>query len=292
MDRRRPTAQGGPGRLGLPGGASGPARAAVENPYRMLEGGSPGRIGWRIDYFDELASTQVAGAGLARDGAAHGTVVVAERQSAGRGRLGRAWYSPPGVNLYLTVILRPAGPAAELAKLSLVAGVAAAEALETVAPGIVGLKWPNDLWLAGLKAGGILAEAPTNARGELSCVLLGIGLNVNLGASDLPPELCGRATSVRIATGRPCDRVRLAGALLSRLDNRYMENETRGFAPIRTAWERFSAVTGRTVAVTDRATSLRGRVVGIDDDGALVLDTGGALARVIAGDVSLTDSGE
>src|SRR5208337_3695988 len=134
-----------------------------QNPYLAIERGAPGRIGWRIHYFDEIDSTQEAARELAASGADQGTAVIAERQSAGRGRLGRTWHSPAGVNLYTTVILRPLMPLAEVPRLSLVAGVAVAEALETIAPGLVALKWPNDIWLSRRKAGGIIAEAVTDA---------------------------------------------------------------------------------------------------------------------------------
>ena len=135
-----------------------------ENPYQAIERGGPGAIGWRIHYFETLDSTQEQAAELAVHGAAHGTVVIAERQSAGRGRMGRRWHSPPGVNLYITIILRPRIAPEALPPLSLVAGVALAEAVETVAPGMVALKWPNDLWLDRKKAGGIIAEAIAGAR--------------------------------------------------------------------------------------------------------------------------------
>ena len=152
----------------------------------------PGRIGWRIHYFDEIDSTQEAARELAASGADQGTLVIAEQQTAGRGRMGRTWHSPSGVNLYTTIILRPPIPLADVPRMSLVAGVAAAEALEREAPGIVALKWPNDVWLRGRKAGGIIAEAVTDARQNLDCVLLGIGLNINLAADDIPPTCATR----------------------------------------------------------------------------------------------------
>ena len=257
------------------------------NPYREIENGGPGRIGWRIHYFDEAGSTQRIAAELAEQGAGEGTVVIAESQSAGRGRMGRQWHSPSGVNLYTTIILRPVMPLSEVARLSLVAGVAMAEALETVAPGMVAVKWPNDVWLGGRKAGGIIAEAVTDARQRLSCVLLGIGVNLNLAAAQIPVELRGTATSVRLATGRPCDRIALAAALFKRLDTRYMEAVTQGFHALRPVWERYSVLTGRRVTVFDNGVSVTGLVMGIDDDGALVLDTGGGASRILTGDVSV-----
>jgi len=296
------------------------------NPYREIETGEPGRIGWRVHYYDEVDSTQRIAAEFANQGAAQGTVVIAELQNAGRGRMGRQWHSPPGVNLYATIILRPAMPLNEVPRLSLVAGVAVAEALETVAPGRVALKWPNDVWLrtgdvnggagdatarasgqtadasdltpdpfpkgrgskiAWRKAGGIIAEAVTDGSQRLQCVLLGIGLNLNLAREQVPSELRDKATSVLIATGRRCDRIALAGALFKRLDTRYMETETQGFGVIRPLWEHFSALTGRSVVVVDTGARIAGVVKGIDADGALLLETTGRTIRILTGDVSI-----
>jgi BirA family transcriptional regulator, biotin operon repressor / biotin---[acetyl-CoA-carboxylase] ligase len=257
------------------------------NPYHAIQKGEPGTIGWRIDYFDEVGSTQRVAAELAAQGVAQGAVVVAEQQTAGRGRMGRQWHSPSGVNLYATIILRPTCELGEVSRLSLVAGVAAAEALETAAPGMVALKWPNDVWLSQRKAGGIIAEAVTDANHGLQCVLLGIGLNLNLAARDIPPELQGKATSVLIATGYPCDRAAIASALLQKLGTRYMETERRGFAAVRPIWEHFSALTGRLVTVVDGGSRINGTVRGIDEDGALLLETAQGLTRILTGDVSI-----
>jgi BirA family transcriptional regulator, biotin operon repressor / biotin---[acetyl-CoA-carboxylase] ligase len=257
------------------------------NPYQQIERGGAGRVGWRIHYFHDLASTQRVAAEMADEGAAQGTVVIAELQTAGRGRMGRAWHSPPGVNLYTTIILRPSMPLAEVPRLSLVAGVAAAEALETVASGIVALKWPNDVWLNGRKAGGIIAEAVTDAKQRLKCVLLGIGLNLNLAPGDLPDDLRDKATSVRIATGRVCDRIELAATLFNRMHSRYMEVEAGGFAAVRPSWERYSALTGRRVTVIDGDARTAGVVLGIDRDGALLLDTDDGRERILTGGVSI-----
>jgi BirA family biotin operon repressor/biotin-[acetyl-CoA-carboxylase] ligase len=248
---------------------------------------SRGRIGCDIRYFDEVNSTQRVAGELARDGAAEGTVVIAERQSAGRGRLGRVWHSPAGVNLYMTVILRPRMRLAEVPRLSLVAGVAVAEALETVAPGRVSLKWPNDIWLSNRKAGGIIAEAVTDASQGLQCVLLGIGLNLNLAANDIPLELRDKATSVLITTGREVDRVQLAAKLFDVLDLRYYAAELEGFGAVRPLYERYFALNGRRVTVIDGDTTTSGIVRGIDADGALILETGDGSTRVLTGDVSL-----
>jgi BirA family transcriptional regulator, biotin operon repressor / biotin---[acetyl-CoA-carboxylase] ligase len=258
------------------------------NPYaKAAAGRPPGTIGWRVHYFEELESTQETAGAMAASGAHHGEVVIAERQSAGRGRLGRRWHSPPGVNFYGTFILRPDLPVAQAAILSLTAGVAVAEAMESVAPGVVALKWPNDVWLGGRKAGGIIAEAITDSRQRLACVLLGIGINLNLAQEQIPEDLRDKATSVLVATGKTCDRANLAAELFSRLDTRYMETLGGGFAVVRPLWERYSALTGRRVTVVEGQSRLEGTVLGIAPDGALLLESNGRTVRVLTGDVSI-----
>jgi BirA family biotin operon repressor/biotin-[acetyl-CoA-carboxylase] ligase len=259
----------------------------AHNPYQSIEQGAPGRIGWRIHYFDELATTQQTARELAEQGAAEGVVVIAERQTAGRGRMGRSWHSPAGAGLYTTTILRPQFALAHVPRISIAAGVAAAEAVETFAPGLVTLKWPNDIWLKGRKTGGILAEAVTDRSGGLSAVLLGIGINVNLAAGDIPAELRDKATSLRVALGRPCDRVELARALFSRLDSRYMEVVSGRFAATRQAFERYFALARRRVTVLDGTARTSGVALGIDDEGALLLETERGLVRILAGDVTV-----
>ncbi len=258
-----------------------------KHQYSSIEHHQPGVVGCRIHYFEEVESTQNIARNLAAEGAPHGTVVIAETQSAGRGRMGRAWHSPSGVNLYTTIILHPHIAMAEVPRLSLVAGVAAAEALEKVAPSIVALKWPNDVWLKGRKAGGIIAEAVTDRVQHLDAVLVGIGLNLNLAAEDVPAEIRERATSVLIATGHRCDRIAVANSLFTRLNTRYDETVTHGFAVVRPTWERYSALTGNRVTVIDAGTREDGIVKGIDADGALLLETSNGTRRIIAGDVTL-----
>jgi BirA family transcriptional regulator, biotin operon repressor / biotin---[acetyl-CoA-carboxylase] ligase len=255
-----------------------------DNPYRRIEHGGPGRIGWRVHHYAEVSSTQDVAEQLARDGAAHGSVVIAESQTAGHGRLGREWFSPTGVNLHLTVILRPTMAPAQVPLLGLVAGVAMAEAVETVAPGLPGLKWPNDLWLRGKKAGGIISHL---LAGTPPCVLLGMGLNLNLAADQVPADLREIATSVAIATGHPCDRVQFAATLFAKLDERIAQLEHSGFASIALLWERYSILKGKQITVFDGQARHSGIVAGIDRDGALLISEDAHVTRVLAGDVTV-----
>lgn len=255
-----------------------------ENPYLAIEHGGPGTIGWRIHHYAEVGSTQEIAEQLALDGAAHGTVVIAESQSAGHGRLGREWFSPSGVNLHATVILRPKMAVQEIPVLGLVAGVAMAEAVESVAPGLPGLKWPNDLWLRGKKAGGIIAQLLSGAQ---PCVLLGMGLNLNLRPEQVPADLRDIATSVLIETGKECDRVKFASTLFARLNERLQQLQELGFARIAPLWERYSILTGKRITVFDGQARHSGVVKGIDQDGALLLAEGPKVERILTGDVTV-----
>jgi BirA family biotin operon repressor/biotin-[acetyl-CoA-carboxylase] ligase len=258
------------------------------NPYAAIERTrKPGQIGWQVNFFPEISSTQDKAEEIAAAGCAEGAVVIADAQSAGRGRLGRRWHSPPGANLYMTIVLRPKMPMTEVPRLSLLAGVAAAEAIDTLAPGLVALKWPNDVWLRGKKAGGIIAQAITDSGAEPQCVLVGIGINVNLRREELPADLRKTATSLRIETGKEWDRTKVADALFSKLDTRYTEMGSAGFGAIRPQWEKYSALTGHRVTVIDGDSRQSGVVKGIDADGALLLDIGTRVARIMVGDVTL-----
>jgi BirA family transcriptional regulator, biotin operon repressor / biotin---[acetyl-CoA-carboxylase] ligase len=256
----------------------------MQNPYLAIQHGEPGTIGWRIYYYDEVTSTQDVARHWALDGAAHGTVVVAEAQSHGHGRLGRKWFSPFGVNLHTSVVLRPGMEARELPVIGLVAGIAMAEAVETVAPGLPGLKWPDDLWLRGKKAGGIIAQL---LSGSETCVLLGIGLNLNLRPGQVPVELREIATSILIETGQVCDRVNFAGTLFARLNERLAQLQDLGFAEMAPLWERYSVLTGKRVVVFDGRRRISGAVKGIDYEGRLLLIEGTDEERIVTGDVTV-----
>lgn len=153
----------------------------------------------------EAGSTNDEARALAAEGAPEGTLVMADRQTAGRGRLGRAWHSAPGLGLYLSVVLRPKEPAGRIGRYALMAAVAACTACRTVAGERVRIKWPNDLLAGGAKLGGILAEVRSGAAGQE--LVVGLGVNVNHREMDFPEELRGAATSLRaLRDGEPVDR--------------------------------------------------------------------------------------
>lgn len=221
---------------------------------------------------------------LAIGGAAEGTTVLADRQSGGRGRLGRSWFSPPGVNVYGSIVLRPAIAAPRVPQLTLVLGVAVADAVRAVTGIECGLKWPNDVIVDGRKAAGILTEM--EAEGEnVRHVIAGIGVNVNVAG--FPPDLAPTATSLRLAAGRTIDRPAFTAALLVAVERRYERFVADGFAPVRQEWERIAWLRGKDIRVLSPEGEVHGRVLGVDDDGALRLATPSGIRRVVAGEVTV-----
>ncbi len=227
----------------------------------------------------EVDSTQTEARRLADAGAPEGTVVRAEHQTRGRGRLGRDWVDERGSALLISIVLRPAVEVSRLAQLSLVAGIAVAEALGETSGLPVAVTWPNDLLIRGLKVGGILAESSIGADG-VAVVILGIGININ--QTRFAGDLEGRATSLAREGARPFDRECLLTAVLERLEAWYRRWVAEGFGPVREAWRRGSATLGRRVAVGD---GIEGVAEDLGEDGALLVRTeAGTLVRRVAGE--------
>ncbi|HEY2774436.1 MAG TPA: biotin--[acetyl-CoA-carboxylase] ligase [Candidatus Binatia bacterium] len=257
----------------------------------------PARIGRRIVIFDVTRSTNSDAMTLGREGAAEGTVVLAEEQTAGRGRLGRTWESSRGVNLYMSLLLRPPVAPHLAPQLSLVAGVAVAETVRE--EGIdARIKWPNDVVTLAAAAGrngaslrklaGILTEIEAEAD-RAAFVVIGIGVNLNSQAEHFSKQLAGKATSVLIERGSPADRTAFAARLLLRFEQLYDEWLARGFSAAAPRWRELSVLDGRRVSVVSPGESFEGHCAGIDDDGALRIDDGsGGQRRVVAGDVTIS----
>ena len=212
---------------------------------------------------------------LALSGAMHGTVVVADEQTCGRGCRGRSWVSPPGRNIYVSLIVRPKIPNAKAAGLSLAAGVALADAAESA--GIAAfLKWPNDLYLGGRKAAGILVET-TSDGGALKCVVVGVGINVNLAEDEIPSELRGKTTSFAIHAGRSFSREEILAGFLNAFGSRYAEFVAGGFQAIHPDWSRRDMLRNRRVLIRRGEEEMWGAAGGVGDDGVLRFCPDGAL---------------
>ena len=251
-------------------------RALVERRLRTRY------LGRNLLYLQTTSSTQDVARAEAEAGGPVGTAVLAEEQTAGRGRLGRAWVSPAGKNIYVTLVMRP--PAPKLRVLSIVSPLAIAEALEGIglAPR---LKWPNDVLVGGRKIAGILIE--TELSGDaVKYALVGIGLNVNFDV-ETTPEIADIATSVRRELGRDASREELLAAVLNAFEARY-EQALEGDAVFQ-AWRSRLETLGRRVRATLGELVEEGVAEDVDAEGnLLVRRDDGSLAVVEAGDVTLS----
>lgn len=248
-------------------------------------------LGRAYRYSDAVDSTNERMKAWAAAGAPHGAVWLADYQSAGRGRLDRRWDAPPGTSLLLSVLLRPAQwPAERGAWLTMLAGLAVAEAIEAAAGLPARLKWPNDVLLGdgdGRKVCGLLLDATLSAGGRLETAILGIGLNVNVQPAALPVATTP-ATSLLVAGGRVVSRRALLAALLERLEAHYLAADA-GQSPAG-AWAQRLATIGAAVTVTAAGLPepLLGMAEGIDEWGRLLVrDAAGQRHAIAAGDVTL-----
>jgi BirA family biotin operon repressor/biotin-[acetyl-CoA-carboxylase] ligase len=271
-------------------GARGARDRMTERPDRIdereLRGALRSGFPWGdIVIFAAADSTNRVAMEMAENGAKQGTVVVADAQTDGRGRMGRRWVSPAGKNLYVSLLLRPSVPTVDAPRLALVAGVALADAVEAV--GVpVSLKWPNDLYCGGRKAAGILAEMASDPGG-VRHVVIGIGLNVNMEEADFPPELRGTATSLRIRSGKVFCRVDVLARLLDAFGMRYEEFLGGGFSSLRDGWDRRDFLRGRRVLLRRQGGEGWGTADGLDTVGAFrfLPDGGPAIESVHSGEI-------
>ncbi len=236
----------------------------------------------------QVSSTNTLLKELAEDGAAEGTVIVAEEQKTGRGRLGRSWASPFGKGLWFSVLLKPALPPQETQTLTLLSATATAKGIAKTVPSLrPGIKWPNDLLLNGRKCCGILTELKAEVD-QLHYIIMGIGINVNTSREDFPRELRESATSLSIESGGKIPRALLCSAVLQELDNSYRELLLHGTEPVIKEWKRWNITLGKKVALETRGGIFKGTAVDLESNGGLVVegDSGGK-KRFLAGEVSL-----
>jgi BirA family biotin operon repressor/biotin-[acetyl-CoA-carboxylase] ligase len=241
-------------------------------------------LGRRVHYFAAVDSTMRVAAEMAERGESPGTVVLADEQTAGRGRFDRSWVSPPGVNLYFSLILRPALATVDAPLLTLALGLAVAEALRQGAGVACDLRWPNDVLLGGKKCCGILTELA--AEGDrVRHVIAGIGVNVN--QAEMPAELAATATSLRLETGREHSREALLDEILRQADH-FTGLLVEGGAPaiVELFTRASSYARGKRVVVVDGGTGRTGLTAGLTPAGTLLLrQDDGAIVPVVAGSV-------
>jgi BirA family biotin operon repressor/biotin-[acetyl-CoA-carboxylase] ligase len=252
--------------------------------YRLSEK----RIGNYIQFFEEVESTNDAAFRLAESGAPEGTAVIADCQTKGKGRLKRQWQSPPGCNIYTSIILRPAIDPVFAPQITLMTGVAVADLLSGYCPENVTLKWPNDVQIRGKKVCGVLTEMSASAAKGVDFIIVGIGINVNIERVDFDESFRDIATSLKEEAGREISRLDLTLKLFDNLENLYTKLLIEGFGSIKDTWLCYSDMVGRHIQVVFNDKVLAGKVRGVDDFGALVIaDKNGVIRRVMAGDASI-----
>ncbi|KXZ18044.1 biotin--acetyl-CoA-carboxylase ligase [Bacillus nakamurai] len=246
-------------------------------------------LGKQLYYHDVLPTTQKTAHELANDGAPEGTLVVADKQTAGRGRMSRVWHSQEGNGIWMSLILRPDIPLQKAPQLTLLSAVAVVQAIEAAAGIQPAIKWPNDLLIHGKKAVGILTELQAE-EDRVRSVIIGIGINVNQQAADFPDELQDIATSLSLEAGEKIDRAGLIQEILQTFEKRYLDYLTHGFTPIKLLWESYAIGLGNELQARTLQGTFYGKSLGIDDEGVLLLETKDGIKKIYSADIELNHS--
>jgi BirA family transcriptional regulator, biotin operon repressor / biotin---[acetyl-CoA-carboxylase] ligase len=253
----------------------------------ILRGGLRTEVfGRKVYTFETIDSTNSCARTLAACWAEEGTVVIADEQTAGRGRLGRSWQAAAGENLTFSIILRPAIPPDRMGLLSLLVAVGLARGIEEATGLRVFCKWPNDLLYGGKKLAGILLEG-SFANERVDHVVVGIGLNVN--QREFPEEIARRATSLALELNTPIERIGLFKSLLKTLEDEYFAQSADGFTSTVQRWLAYAPVIGRAISVSHQGEVLHGRVKTVNPDGSLLVTNHTGDHTFLAGDVTIVD---
>ena len=250
-------------------------------------------VGRELSFHKELNSTNDTARELASKGAKEGFAVVADSQTKGKGRLGRSWESPAGVNIYTSIVLRPSIMPLFAPQLTLVAAVAMAETISKFLNNGSGykpeptVKWPNDILINSKKTAGILTEMSSEID-RINFVVIGIGVNVNMTKKIFPEQLRQIATSLKEEADKEISRIDFIQTLYLNLETWYKRYLKHGFEPIRRAWTGYFTMAGRVVKVRQMDKAIVGVAMGIDDNGVLLLrEKSGNITRIISGDVEI-----
>lgn len=250
-------------------------------PQAILDGLRTRFLARQLVYYEVIESTNTVAKTLAHAGAAEGTMVIADKQTKGRGRLGRQWLAPGGTSLLFSLIFRPNLEATRVQGLTMVCGLGVRQAIRELTGLPAQLKWPNDILIQGRKAGGILTELSSIGQ-HLDYVVVGIGLNVNLDADLLPAEF--NATSISQELKQPVSRVQLLQLILLHIEERYVALRA-GNWPL-TEWASALETLGKEVEVRTIHGTWRGTAAAVDDEGALLIRLeDGQVIRVLEGDI-------
>ena len=263
----------------------------VESPDFILPGEIKKNLkskifGKKIYSYRKVGSTNLLGFRLAETGSEEGTLIVADEQTKGKGRMGRSWYSPPRLGLWMSLILRPRIPPFKAPGLSICAGLALAQTIKEMTGIEAKIKWPNDCLIDGKKVGGILLELSAELD-RINFVIVGIGVNVNHSAKDFPRNLSQTATSMKIKLGKDISRLALLTSFLEEFERIYLDFKKKGLSAQREMIKSFSSLLGKKVAVRFGKEKIEGMAENIDENGSLVIKTKKGEKVVRAGEVTV-----
>ncbi|MFH0932816.1 MAG: biotin--[acetyl-CoA-carboxylase] ligase [Nitrospirota bacterium] len=258
-----------------------------ELSVEAIKGGIKGSIGRKIFFYETIDSTNTVATGLAEKGEVEGAVVISDCQNKGRGRLGRHWVSPPGANIYMSVLLRPDIELRNATLLTIMAAVACTVALRRVTDLTVTIKWPNDLIVSDKKLGGILTEMRIT-RKKIEYAITGIGINVNMDSDVLPDAIKEVATSAKMETGKLHSRTEIITEILNEINHWYSILKEKRRRELLTQWKQLTSTLGRKVKIILGKETLTGLAESIDDEGMLILRLPSGALRVIRdGDLTI-----
>ncbi|MEW6067582.1 MAG: biotin--[acetyl-CoA-carboxylase] ligase [Nitrospirota bacterium] len=246
-----------------------------------------GRIGREILFYQTVSSTNTIALDLAEKGKTEGAVVLADSQEKGKGRLGRTWVSPPGVNVYMSIITRPEIKPKDVTLITLMTAIACTTALRKVTGLNITIKWPNDLIVSDKKLGGILTETKTSPE-RINIAIIGIGINVNMDIDAIPDDLKDIVTSIKIETGKTYSRAELIAEILNEIDKWYNILNRTDRERILSEWKQLTSTLGKEVMVTVGNETFFGLAEFVDDEGMLILRLqSGMLKRINTGDLTI-----
>ena len=244
---------------------------------------------WKnIYYYESVDSTnEIAMLLSTKDETESGIIIIADRQEKGKGRLGRTWISPPGVNIYMSIILRPEIEPKDATILTVLTSIACALVLRRISGLEIAIKWPNDLMVSGKKLGGILTEVRSEP-GRIKTAVIGIGINVNIENKDFPTEIRSIATSIKNETEKHHSRNEMIIQILKEFEDWFEVFKSKGGKPLLEKWRQLSSTLGKNVRVTIGDSTVSGLARDIDEEGMLILEMrSGELRKISAGDITI-----
>ncbi len=261
------------------------SRSDILLPQELQRGLSTHYIGKEIFYFSETESTNLIAKEKIiskKEVIKEGTVIIAEKQKAGKGRLGRQWFSPRG-GIWLTIILYPPLSPAYIPRITLMTAVTVVKAVKEYTSITLEIKWPNDLINKEKKIGGILTEMNAELD-RINWVIVGLGLNVNIDLQDFPPELKSKSNSLKEILGKNVSRVRLGQCILQEFEKYYERLKREEFLPILEEWKTYTSTLGKDVKLDIGGKIMQGKAIDVNSDGALILrKENGELTEIISG---------